>query len=299
MRRLSIILKFSLAMTAWFGLTGAEAASRFDQSTTISTWLWDTATIVEEEQQETVISNLVSHHVDVLQLQIQTDIQLEVYQRFIRKAHAAGIAVHALDGSPYWADRNGPKLQQAFLSWLTTYQNQAAPEEKFKGIHLDVEPYGHDKYEQKKNMLWTNYQTMMLTFKDYTDQHDLVFEIDIPFWLYGIPYNNQYGKGNVAEWVCGHVKHITIMAYRDTAFLNDGVAGVAAAEMKLFRKYGVQGVIAVETGKLPEGNDFVTFYGDGKEYMYGQLEQVYQKYKKDPAFHGIAIHHYESWMEMK
>jgi len=32
--------------------------------------------------------------------------------------------------------------------------------------------------------------------------------------------------------------------------------------------------------------------------MYQQLDLVYHSYKNNPAFNGIAIHYFDSWMSM-
>jgi len=47
-----------------------------------------------------------------------------------------------------------------------------------------------------------------------------------------------------------------------------------------------------------DGNEFVTFYEENQAYMYQQLDLVYEIYKDNPAFNGIAIHYFDSWMSM-
>lgn len=284
-----------------FGFSGMKVAADsqyiFQNSANLSTWLWDTSRIVSES--DMIITNLVNHKVKDLLLQIDTTIEQQVYREFIKKASANGIRVHALDGAPQWVDNNGPKLQGIFLNWLKDYQGAASKNEKFKGIHLDVEPYEHKRYDTESKKLLEQYQTMMISFRNQANQMNLEFGIDIPFWFYGVMYDNQYGYGNMAEWLCQHVKYITIMAYRDTAAGTDGIVGIAAKEMKMFNDYNVKGTIAVETGRLTDEYKFVTFYEESQDYMFKQLDFVYKHYKNDSAFHGIAIHYYDSWMAMK
>ncbi|KMY52309.1 hypothetical protein AC625_10820 [Peribacillus loiseleuriae] len=272
----------------------ADSKYTYQNSTNLSTWLWDTSRIVSEP--DTVINNLVLHHVNDLFLQIDTTIEQQVYREFISKATVNGIRIHALDGAPEWL--TDQKMQNAFLKWLNSYQKAALADEKFKGIHLDVEPYEHEQYEVKPHDLLVRYQSMMITMRNQANTLNLEFGIDIPFWFYGVMYNNKYGKGNMAEWLCKHVEFITIMAYRDTGAGTDGIIGISAAEMKLFHKYNVKGTIAVETGRLAEDYKFVTFYEEGKDYLYEQLNLVYKHYNAEPALYGIAIHHYDSWMAM-
>lgn len=290
----------SLLLVTFPSMAIAKTRSDF-QSTNISTWLWDTSLIVSKP--DIMINHLIDNNVNVLFLQVNNTINMKYYKSFISKASENKISVHALDGSPNWAFDDGIVLQQEFLSWLKKYQKSALANEKFKGIHLDVEPYGNDQYDANVNSVLEKYQALMIKFKKQAKILELDFGIDIPFWFYGVNYNTKYGKGNVAEWLCKHVKSITIMAYRDTAYKDelsgsDGIIAISAAQMKLFAKYNVQGTIAVETGKLDESNKFVTFYEEGQDYMYQQLDLVYESYKDNPAFNGIAIHYLESWMNM-
>jgi len=275
----------------------AKSNYQFQNAEVVSTWLWDTAKIVSDKDR--IVNNLVDRHVNQLLLQIDPTLDVKYYKAFISKAAAKGISVHALDGAPQWVDKTGTELQGAFLTWLENYQKVAVPSERFRGIHLDVEPYGHDEYEGSENEFITRYQLMMMDFTAQANRLDLEFGIDIPFWFYGVQYDNKYGKGNVAEWLCQNVKAITIMAYRDVAGGTDGIINIAAKEMKLFEKYKVKGTIAVETGRLSEQYKFVTFYEETQAYMYQQLDMVYQSYKGNSAFNGIAIHHYDSWINMK
>ena len=166
-----------------------------------------------------------------------------------------------------------------------------------------MEPYENNQYTSNTNGVLERYQTFILKFKKQAVSSKLEFGIDIPFWFYGVNYNTKYGTGNVAEWLCENIKDISIMAYRETAYKNtvtgqDGIIEIAAAQMKLFNKYNVKGTIAVETGRLNDAISFVTFYEEGQAYMNQQLDLVYESYKNNPAFTGIAIHHFDSWMSM-
>lgn len=282
-------------------VASSESKEGFQNVDELSTWLWDTEKIVVES--DAIISNLVNHKVSDVNLQVNVDIETQYYQDFISKATANGIRVHALDGAATWvAGQKGLNEQQVFKEWLVSYQAIASENEQFKGIHLDVEPYQHPKFKERANNLYRNYQTMIVDFSVQADSMDLEFGVDIPFWFYGVSYDNMYGKGNIAEFLSQHVEYITIMAYRDSANGSgghDGIIDIAAAQMKLFEQYNVKGTIAVETGRLTDDTQYVTFYEESKDYLYNELDLVVDHYKDHPAFNGIAIHYYDSWMEMK
>lgn len=277
---------------------GGASTYTYQDQTKLTTWLWNTAEIVDHPDQ--IIQNLHANHVTQLHLQIDSSINAAYYRTFIRAASAQGIQVNALDGAPEWAGDEGKALQQAFLSWLKDYQQKASAEERFAGIHLDVEPYELEQYADRPDVYLEAYQAMIIRFKNQAAKQQLNFSIDIPFWFYGVTYkNDSYGSGNLAQWLCRQVKAMTIMAYRDKAQGEDSILSIAAAEMKMFKQNGVEGTIAVETGRLSDSYQFVTFYEESKDYMNEQLEIVYQNYKSHAEFNGFAIHYYDSWMAMK
>jgi len=208
------------------------------------------------------------------------------------------ISVQALDGSPNWVSANGEDFQKTFFDWLTKYQKSSLENERFRGIHLDVEPYENSQYNSGTNIVIEKYQEYILNSKRKSNKLDLNLGIDIPFWFYGTQYNTKYGNGNVAEWIFKNIKIVSIMAYRDIATGDNGINKIALVEMNLCKKYKVQATIAVETGALP-GTEFVTFQEEGQDYMYNQLNKVYNNYKNNVAFDGFAIHYMDSWMSMK
>ena len=57
-------------------------------------------------------------------------------------------------------------------------------------------------------------------------------------------------------------------------------------------------VVGVETLKSEEGN-LVSFSEEGEAYMDRQLNKVQKHFSKKKSFKGTAIHHLESWMEMR
>lgn len=263
------------------------------KSTKISTWLWDTSEIVTDSDK--IINFLVEKKVKVLYLQIDYTLKNNYYKSFIANAGKKNIAVYALDGSANWASPDGDQYRIKFFNWVTNYQKNSLKTQRFKGVHLDVEPYLNENYEKNSNLVLAKYQECLLKSKISSKKLKLDFSIDIPFWFYKTQYNNKYGNGNLAEWIFKNVKAVTIMAYRDSSM---GVIEISKAQMDLSKKYKVKATIAVETGKSSEG-DFVTFYEEGQTYMYNQLRIVANKYNKSNAFDGVAIHYLNSWMNMK
>ena len=290
-----LILFLTLLLALPMNTVNATVNGTLLETTKISTWLWNTAEIAKDSDK--IINFLVEKKVKTVYLQIDYTLENQYYNTFISKARESGISVQALDGSSNWVSSDGDKHRVKFFNWLTKYQNNSLLAERFQGVHLDVEPYINSEYNKNINEVLERYQEFLLKSKSSSRELNLDFSIDIPFWFHEILYKNKYGEGNVAEWIFKNIKAVTIMAYRDNANGNNGIIKIAQTQMNLCKKYKVKATIAVETGKSDEG-DFVTFYEEGQKHMYNELNIVCDKYAKNNAFDGVAIHYLNSWMNM-
>lgn len=271
------------------GMSQPMNAVTFDRAT----WLWDPQEFVHDEAG--ILSFLAEKKINKLYVQIDRTIPVRTYRSFIAKATARGIKIYALDGAPDWADTKGNLHQDKLMRWLAAYQKGSKMGEKFRGVHLDVEPYLLKSWEMERETIVTNYQSLILRAKTQTSRLKLSLEMDIPFWFDEIPYDNRYGKGVLSEWVITRTSRVTILAYRDQA---TSVIDLVASEISFAEKHRKTVVIGVETGKTSEG-DLVSFYEEGEAYMNSELEKVQNHYGKIGGFGGIAVHHVASWKSMR
>ncbi|MGD6877730.1 amidase [Bacillus infantis] len=260
-----------------------------------STWLWDTAAIVEKP--DDVIQFLADKHADQLYLQIDQSLPAAVYQSFIEKANAGGISVHALDGAPKWATAKGEAAMLSFFSWVSAYQEQAGSAQQFCGIHLDIEPYLLPGWESNYKNTVVNYQTRMLQAASLSAELHLPLGADMPFWFDERMFSNKYGKDSLAGWVIKNTDSVTIMAYRDTAAGPNGMIELSRNEIELADRYGKKIEIAAETGATSEAA-YITFYEEGTAKMEEQLSLVRDAYSANSHV-SFAVHHLQSWMDMR
>jgi hypothetical protein len=260
-----------------------------------STWLWTTSEIVNNS--DSIISFLLEKNVKILYLQIDYSMDYQHYRTFISKATDNDLIIEALDGSPDWILTDEKAHQNTFFDWLTSYQKTASLNEKFKGVHIDVEPYNTDQYKNNPNLIIAKYQDFLLSSKNSCKELSLNFGIDIPFWFSTVQYNTNYGNGNLAEWIFKNIKAVSIMAYRDISTGDNGINKIIETEMNLCKKYNTAATIAVETGDMPE-TPFVTFFEEEESFMYDELNNVYLNYKTNSSFDGFAVHSLDSWMTM-
>jgi len=85
------------------------------------------------------------------------------------------------------------------------------------------------------------------------------------------------------------------MAYRDNS---QDIIQIVKDEIEYAKRMDKKVVVGVETLKSAEG-DLVSFSEEGGAYMDQQLNKVQKHFSKKQSFKGTAIHHLESWMEMR
>lgn len=275
------------------GYANEAAVDSPSHGKTFGTWFWRTAMIQTHPNE--VLSFLGDKQVNELYLQISQKIPVEAYQSFIEQAATRNIKVYALDGAPDWASAEGEKYRSRFFDWVQTYQGLSKPEQQFKGIHLDVEPYLYSGWKEDYQNTVSRFQDVVV--RSYADAHQLNLKLilAVPFWYDNRQYANRYGEGNLGRWVIQNTDQIAIMAYRDQAA---EIIKLAEQEMVWAHELNKQVIIGAETKPSSEG-DKITFYEEGSAVMYDQLEKVYAHYEPMASFNGFSIHSLERWMELK
>lgn len=247
------------------------------------TWLWNTKSIINEG--EDIIKFMKNNEFNELYLQINMDVKKEIYNKFIENACKNGIRVYALDGKPEWIFKENKKELDRFFSWVKNYNENSLQEEKFIGIHLDVEPYTLPEWDTKKAVLVGNYKDFILYSLREIRKLKLPYAVDIPFWFDVI----SFGKENLAQWVISRVDEINIMAYKDKAYGEGNIIDICKNEVQLCKRYNKKLKISVEIGETEEG-DYSTFYQEGSKLMMKELGKVNYYYKELGYNVGFAIH---------
>ena len=262
-----------------------------------STWIWDTSKIVTESDE--IFAFFKQKKVNILYLQVNRDIPFSNYQSFIEQAKKKGIKVYAMDGSPEWLDPKN-KRHVHFLNWVSDYQKKSKKNERFSGLHLDVEPYLYKGWENNYQSTVKRYQDIIKKAKKEAASLALPLEMDIPFWFSESNFTNKtYGKGVLSEWVIKNVDGVTIMAYRNFIKGQNGILALTLDEIKYANKAGKKVQIALETTKPDSEPPYLSFFEKGQKELQKTINSLHNSYKEHKSFNGFAIHSYESWSKLK
>lgn len=285
--RLCLVLACCLLLLGSLNTPSSNAQAQPKQK---ATWFWDTPMI--KDSAADILSFATANGVTTIYLQMNQDLRPEHYKSFIRQATARQIEVHILGGSPKWSLESERSRLVTFIEWITDYQASAAPSERFKGIHIDVEPHVLGEWNTNRSALIKQWQSSISFLVAGAKELNLPITADIPFWLHkhNLPDNSM----SMSRWILSQVDAVVIMAYRDQA---NPIHNLALPEMIEATELGKKAIIAVETKASNEGA-FITFYEEGTAFMNEQLKLVDVLASKTPSYNGIAIHDYRSWREM-
>lgn len=266
--------------------------NQHNESYGIATWVWDSDLLNKEFNQ--TVELIKNQQLQSIFIQYSSSITNRTYKQFITSMHDIGVSVYALDGGPDWGITNNED-KDIFMKWFVNYQDEATNKERFEGIHLDVEPYLLTEWETNQDDIVKKYQSLITKIKAVTTHTETSLGVDIPFWYDKILLKNEKQNMSLAQWIINNVDETTIMAYRNFANEKNGIIDITAKEVDWAEQAGTSLYIAVETVKLPEKH--TSFYYKGKNEMLNELEKVSDHYKD--RISGIAIHHLESWKDLK
>ncbi|MED1793331.1 hypothetical protein P4V54_11645 [Brevibacillus nitrificans] len=256
------------------------------------TYIWRAETLKSEEDE--ILAFAEANEINLLYIRIDMQQPPAMYQRFLKKATAAGIEVHALGGHPIWAlEENRSKILK-LVNWVKAYNAQAGSDEQLRGVHLDIEPYVLPRWQENKEEVLRQWMGNIESFVAEAKKDGLETSVDLAAWL-----DNTAVPGNpdvpFSHWMIDQLDHTTLMAFRDKA---ERIVNLVESQMKYAESKGKKLVVAVETKESHEG-EFVTFFEEGMGEMNQQLQLVAQLLGGYSSYLGQAVHAYEYWKNGK
>ncbi|OZB95269.1 Ig-like domain-containing protein [Paenibacillus sp. XY044] len=226
---------------------------------------------------------------------------------FIGWAHDKGYQVQALIAGgttpPYFGAYARYRTQAvAEFEGILNYNLSSDPRERFDGVNIDTEPYSLGDFKSGKPSVQVQYLDMLKALMDRKQASGLDLQVGaaIPRWFDTSVDASSISWNGSVKWMSQHVQdtldYISIMDYRDQADGSAGIIEQARGEIEYADQIGKPNsvVIGVETIDVADGGDpeAISFYEEGRTYMESELNKVYAAFEGDPAFGGIALHHY-------
>jgi hypothetical protein len=226
--------------------------------------------------------------------------QPQAYRRLLRRMHASGLKVYALLGSGYLNTERYvlPRHREdavAMLQRVLDYNKAAAPEERFDGINLDIEPHILAEWSTRKMELLANFVDMsdaLMRVKAASGQ-SLPMGPAMPFWLDGIQLEWKGQRKPVSQHVQDIYDFVALMDYRDHADGGDGLVSHAMDELSYGEAIGRPVMIGIET--MPNALKKVSFHHLGEADLERELAATSRSVGKMRSFGGYVVHHYAAY----
>ncbi|WP_289137482.1 hypothetical protein [uncultured Brevibacillus sp.] len=275
-----------LSLGFLFGFSPAEKKSK-------ATWIWQSEIIGQDKQQ--VLEFCEQNEINLIYLRIDMNKPSDYYRSFIREATAQGIEVHAVAGHPAWAFTSNQKRMMNIVGWVKKYNLESEPNERIRGIQLDIEPYLLPQWETERDRVIREWQANVEAFTEAVrDETGLMSSVALAFWLDDIPTPDNPDMP-LSKWMIDQFDTICIMAYRDRLNGSNGILSLIEQEMQEADELGRRVLVAVNLKK--DMNDHASFAEEGVVEMNRQLALLPEHLEQHPSYGGIAIHDYRNWKE--
>lgn len=264
----------------------------------LGSWVWNVSYYVAEPSG--MLDFCRKNNVTELYFSINRDVTNQSYVNLIHQADRYGIRSAALSGDPAWIL---PEMQSSYRQYLQRVRDinsLCGKGPKFYSIHLDVEP--HVLPAAKKEGMDNYARTFVEFVKDARKQADemgVMLEWDIPAWFW--KFNDKEHACKLNETVFRYCDAVGIMSYGDSA---SSQISKSMPNVEVARKLGKRVMIGCETMDLDEarrdnGNCSISYFEEGKEYMYRSLEKVRETITEEYDDIGFAIHHISTWYALQ
>lgn len=262
----------------------------------VGTYIWRAELAIH--QADEIIAFARDKGINLLYVRLDLEQPYEVYRSLVKKTHEAGIEMHAMGGHPGWAlQDNAPRIRR-LIDYVKKYNRAAEADERFHGIHLDVEPYVLPDWSSRKDEVLRQWMANMKMFVEETKRNsNLETSIDLAVWLDRTLLPDE-PELSVSEWLIRTMDHVSLMAFRNTADGSNGIAAVVRDEMRMADRQGKPLIVTVEMKQSPEGGH-ISFFDKGSVEMEKQLSLLPELLGEFNAYIGNAVHAYDYWKEAK
>ncbi|GIO31242.1 MULTISPECIES: hypothetical protein [Paenibacillus] len=271
----------------------AEPVNR-DQ-TVRGTYIWEANQVLQNGQE--ILDFAKEKKLNWLYVRLDLQQPFSAYRTFVKEASAAGIEVHAMGGHPVWALQESRPKMMKLVNYVKDYNRAVNGDERFHGIHLDIEPYVLPEWKTDDKRViseWTsNLDAFVTELKK--DSH-LQASMDLAVWLdkYKVPGDDV----SLSKWMIQRMDHVSLMAFRNSAAGSNGIAGVSKEEIGFANELGKPILISVEMKENDEGAH-ISFFEKGAEYMEGELAKLPELFSNSPSYTGNVVHAYDYWRNAK
>jgi hypothetical protein len=264
----------------------------------LGSWVWNVSYYVVNPKE--MFDFCKKNHVTELYLSINRDVTDLAYVDLIRQCASYGIRAAALSGDPSWILPSRQSGYHDYLERVDRINELCGDGPKFYSLHLDVEPHVLPEAKRDGMQGFVKYFVDFIkAAREHADQRSLLLEWDIPAWFGR--FTDEESDCPLTETIFRYCDAVGIMAYSDSAL---GQYNVVMPNVEVAKKMGKPIMIGSETMDLDEarredGNCAISYYEEGKIYMYKCLYQINTMVEETYDQFGFAIHDMKRWIALQ
>ena len=277
-------------------LPKADADSEFSRSL----WIWKVDPVSNIDQRKGLFEFCARTNISQIQFFIGTGDLNEnpKYYRMLREfnaeCHKNHLRVEALNGHPIWALKDHHREAISWVNWIRDYNGMVAPNERFDGLTLDIEPYlTKDWILNKEGVKFEFIELLQQVQKLLESQQggETTLGCAIPYFF--------KDEGSFLADIARCLDSLYLMSYFDSS------AKIVSSSAPCFdsvEESGKKVWITVETQdvvNMHQGANRNTFFEEGWKYMEDELQMVNTALGNLPAYTGISIHYYSSYRQLR
>lgn len=228
----------------------------------------------------------------------------------LRAANAHGLRIHALAGDPVHTLRENHERVLARVEAFAAFNESAAADERFAGLHFDIEPHGLPQWKKagdaEKAELLT--QFVELNAKVVERLHarapGTLYGADIAFWFDktkpdGTPVYPVTFRGETTDatrHLLGFVDNVGSMSYRGAVEGKNGMIAIVARSIASANEAKGRVFVGVKMAQI--GPPMEGFYGRTEQEMDAELRKVDAAYRAQRGYAGLAYFMYSAFKAM-
>ena len=220
--------------------------------------------------------------------------QAREFAQFLREAHRSGLKVEYLSAIGPLANEKEKEVTLLELDMILEYNKSRPPEERWDGIHYDIEPHTTPEWKNDSSSIWARnrsfFQEARLRVDQYLqeDPSDFKLGLDIP------TFHTRKRLQDIFE----SMDYAGLMNYHDRPQVMIKMARPtleAAESMGKKVKIYTECMSPTEAWGVGKSN---TFAEEGHEYLEHALDQFLLEFRDHPAFGGFGYHQLQTYRNL-
>ena len=264
----------------------------------LGSWVWDVAYYAADPTE--LLQFCEENRITELYLAIVDAVPDMHYVNLIRQLHEIRVQVAALCGDAQWIYPERRVTYDTFIRRVDAIQQLCGKGPRFYGLHLDANP--HTLPEARENNMKDQVEPYISLIQDArrkADTRRLKLEWDMPSWFHIL--DDPTHKCSLAKTVFSLCDSVNVLTFRDRAEdqFNALLPNLEfAKELKKSLRICFE-TLSMDESRRKDGNSVVTYYEEGRRFMYQSLYQLQAMTKERYKKFGFAIHDIKRWAQMQ